>query len=436
MLLTVLALISQHNPAFFFLGFTAKGGDMMEVFFAKQETWNRLRFGPLAPYLDQFAARLRDQGYAKTTAQLKIRLVASLSRWLYRQRLRAEDLDEHKANTFLQSTGRVHLGYASSLKILLALLREKGVIPWRRHECKVSQIENLVQEFTRYMHNERGLSSTTITRLGPLVHSFLSYRFKSGPVILDKLNPPDIAKFILHQCRTFSPGHAKVTANALRTFFRFLLQRGKIDVDLTCSVPSIADWRLSRLPKYLESNQMEHLLRKCNRNTPAGKRDFAILLLLARLGLRAGEIVSMRLDDIDWEAGTLTIRGKGQREDLLPIPQDVGEAIVAYLRHVRPRCTSRRVFVRSRAPHRGFTCHRAISALVRRAMGRAGLCLPHMGAHVLRHSFATLMLRKGASLAEIGEILRHRLPDTTEIYAKVDLDALRPLAQPWPGGVS
>jgi len=166
-----------------------------------------------------------------------------------------------------------------------------------------------------------------------------------------------------------------------------------------------------------------------------GERNYAILLLLARLGLRAGEIVAMTLDNIDWEAGELTVRGKGGRQARLPLPRDVGEALANYLRHGRPQCSSRCVFIRARAPCRGFANSAAITTIVERAIGRAGLKPPSRGAHVLRHSLATAMLRKGASLAEIGEVLRHRHADTTAIYAKVDLDALRTIAQPWPGGV-
>ncbi len=196
----------------------------------------------------------------------------------------------------------------------------------------------------------------------------------------------------------------------------------------------MADWRLSELPKSLEPEKVEHLLQNCNQSTAIGKRDYAILLLLARLGLRAGEIVAMTLDDINWEAGVVTIRGKGSRRDQLPIPQDVGEALATYLRHGRPPCAARRVFIRARAPRRGFSGSTAIDDIVRRALKRAHLDPIRKGAHLLRHSLATKMLAQGARLAEIGEVLRHSTINTTQIYAKVNLAALRELAQPWPGG--
>lgn len=200
-------------------------------------------------------------------------------------------------------------------------------------------------------------------------------------------------------------------------------------------MPAVADWRLSDLPKSLEAQQVECLLSNCDQSNKNGQRDYAILLLLARLGLRAGEIVKMTLDDIDWEAGELIIEGKGPRKDRLPLPWDVGEALVTYLQHGRPVCSTRRVFIRTRAPHNGFSSSVAVCNIVERALLRAKLQPPCKGAHLLRHSLATDMLRKGASLIEISEILRHASINTTEIYTKVDIAALRSLAQSWPGGV-
>jgi site-specific recombinase XerD len=221
---------------------------------------------------------------------------------------------------------------------------------------------------------------------------------------------------------------------ALRSFLRFLYQRGDITSDLASALPSVANWRLSHLPKSLLPEQVERLLASCDRQTAIGRRDFAILLLLARLGLRAGEVVALTLEDLDWEAGAFTVHGKGNRREQLPLPEDAGDALVDYLRHGRPPCTSRRVFIRGRAPHQGFSSSVAVCDVVRRALVRAGLNPPFKGAHLLRHSLATSMLRGGASLGEIGDILRHCRPETTQIYAKVDLDALRALTPPWPGG--
>lgn len=203
-------------------------------------------------------------------------------------------------------------------------------------------------------------------------------------------------------------------------------------MDLASAVPTVASWRLSTVPRFMKPEEIQHLLDSCDLTTTKGQRDYTIMLLLARLGLRPGELVAMRLDDINWDTAELLVRGKGQRFDRLPIFKDVGKALATYLRRGRPRCLARHVFVRLNAPHREFVSSSVISAIVRQAIDRAGLNPVCKGAHVLRHSLATNMIQKGASLTEIGVVLRHRCPSTTELYSKVALGALRELAQPWP----
>ena len=220
---------------------------------------------------------------------------------------------------------------------------------------------------------------------------------------------------------------------AFRSFFRFLFQNGELQSDLAASVPAVADWRLSIVPKYLLPAEVHRVLGSCDRRTSTGRRDYAVLLLLARLGLRAGEVVSLQLDDIAWRTGEILVRGKGLLHDWMPLPVDVGEALTAYLRKDRPPCKTRRVFVCMKAPRSGFAGPSTVSTIVRRALERAQLHPALKGAHVMRHSLATSMLRSGASMGEIGEILRHRIPSTTEIYAKLDFEGLRSLAHPWPG---
>ena len=248
------------------------------------------------------------------------------------------------------------------------------------------------------------------------------------------LQAHDLTGFILAQAHRLSPKAAQLMVTALRSFLRFLYQRGQIAIDLAAVMPTVADWRLARVPKYLQPAQIELLLESCDQRTVVGQRDYSILLLLSRLGLRAGEVVHLRLEDFDWPRGLLAVDGKGGYWRQLPLPVDVGEAVASYLRWRRPPCTSRRVFVRMRAPCVGFASSVAIDCIVSRALARAGLNPPSRGAHLLRHSLATGMLRSGASLAEIGQLLGHRLTQSTEIYAKVDECALADLAQPWPGG--
>jgi site-specific recombinase XerD len=221
---------------------------------------------------------------------------------------------------------------------------------------------------------------------------------------------------------------------AFRSFFRFLFRRGELRADLAASVPTVANWRLSTVPKYLTPQEVERVLKACDRRTTVGRRDYAILLLLARLGLRAGEVVDLQLEDINWRAGEILVRGKGLLHDRMPLPADVGEALACYLRRDRPRCQTRRLFVCTKAPRRGFAHPSTLSTIVHRALARADLHPPLQGAHLLRHSLATSMLRSGATMGEIAEILRHRTLQTTEIYAKVDFQGLRSLAHPWPMG--
>lgn len=228
---------------------------------------------------------------------------------------------------------------------------------------------------------------------------------------------------------------AKLLTTALRSFLQYGRYRGDIRLDLAAVVPLVANWSMSSVPRAIAPDQVRRLLARINRRTAVGRRDYAILLLLARLGLRSGEVVFLELDDIDWKDGSFSVRGKGGRRFQLPLPADVGEAIVAYVRHGRPASNSRRVFLRAKAPFRGFLGPSAVGSIVRHALLRAGIDAPTTGAHQFRHGLATEMLRHGASLSEIGELLGHRSPETTKIYTKVDLDALRTLALPWPGGV-
>lgn len=270
----------------------------------------------------------------------------------------------------------------------------------------------------------------------PIVHAFLAERFATRAVALERLTLRDVNRFIVRQSRRRSPSSAKLVVTALRSFLRHLHQRGDIPADLAGALLPVVSWRLSGVPKSLAPEEVEAVVRSCDARTAAGRRDRAIVLLLARLGLRAGEVAAMTLDDLDWDAGVVNVSGKGPRREALPLPREVGEALVAWLRDGRPRCPTRHVFVRIHAPHVGFAGPVAVINVVQRALARAGIDPPFKGAHLLRHSLATAMLRHGASLEEIGQILRHASPDTTWIYAKVDLEALRTLAPAWPGGAS
>ncbi len=318
------------------------------------------------------------------------------------------------------------------MRRVLALLRESGLVAARPPETKNSR-QQFIEEYQSYLRQERGLAVASLLNYVPFAEELLSSRFGDSDLDFAELAAQDVTKFIQRRAHQLSPGRAKLLVTALRSFLRYLRYRGEISVDLAACVPSVAVWSLSTVPKFLPAGTVQRFLDQCERNTPDGKRNYAVLLLLARLGLRACEIVSMSLDDIDWDSGRLTIRCKGGRWTQLPLPSDVGEAIAIYLRSGRPCSGCRHVFLRHRAPIHGFTQSTTVSAIVRRALIRAGIDSVRKGAHLFRHTLATDLLREGPSLDEIGELLRHRSPNTTAVYAKVDLVALRTLALPWPG---
>jgi site-specific recombinase XerD len=295
-------------------------------------------------------------------------------------------------------------------------------------------VEAALGHFQQYLRQERSLSEATVINYTPVARSFLAERFPEGAIRGQQITAADITAFVQRQATLVTSKRAPLVVTALRSFLRYLFHRGIVAVDLATCVPTIATWSLSNVPRFLAGEQIQRILGSCDKETAIGKRDYALLLLLARLGLRAGEVVALTLDDFDWEAGLVTVRGKGKRVAQMPLPSEVGAAIADYLRTGRPQCSSRRVFIRGKAPLIGFANSVAICSLVDRAMERAGVESEYRGSHLFRHSLATGMLNHGASLDEIGDLLRHRRPDTTRIYAKVDLLSLRSIALPWPGG--
>jgi site-specific recombinase XerD len=289
--------------------------------------------------------------------------------------------------------------------------------------------------YERFLLKERHLSHWTVAWHRRFVSRFLSDKFGGGPPNPSKLRALDVTAFVQRHAHRQGPAQARNLVAAIRSFLRYLRYRGLVDRDLSRVVPKVALWSFSISPEHLAPDRVRQVLHHCDRSTAVGRRDYSILLLLARLGLRAGEVVRLNLEDIDWENARITVCGKGGKWAQLPLPADVTRAIARYLRHDRPRCASRRVFLRSKAPIAGFNHGGAISSIVKGALTKAGVDSARKGAHLLRHSLAMDMLRKGASFDEIGEVLRHKCSKSTAIYAKVDLQSLRTLALPWPGGV-
>lgn len=394
---------------------------------------------PLKPFATGFAAELARQGYTQNSARVQLHLMAHLSRWLASESLDVNGLCLTKVERFL--TARRAAGYTCHLtekgmRPMLTYLRQIGVVPAPPAAAPSGPVEEVLERYRHYLTVERGLGSQTARGYVDAVQPFLH-----GKVLpdglgldLDHLIAADVMAFVVARCPDQSRGAAKLTVTALRSLLGFLHVEGMIERTLAAAVPSVAGWRLAGLPKGLDLKQVRDLLRSCDRRTRQGRRDFAILTMLARLGLRAGEVKALLLEDIDWRAGTLVVRGKGNRTERLPLPADVGEAVAAYLRRGRPASAEgRAVFIRVKAPHCALSSG-GVSQVVAAAARRAGL--GQIYAHRLRHTVATQILHAGAPLSEVGQLLRHRRALTTAIYAKVNREPLRTIARQWPGGVA
>lgn len=403
-----------------------------------QVVLSRVPEGPLAPYLAPFATSLQQQGYTRPYVHRHVRLAASFSRWLKQRRVRLRRLKADHAAQYLQwrhRRRRPDRGDPAALDHILEFLRCERVLPAKKPApAPRTPAGAWVQAYAQYLREDRGLTEATVTNYAPFIDRLLTDRFGTGPVELARLEASDVVGFVQRQARRLQLKRAKLLTTALRSFLHYARYRGAIHVDLAAVVPCVPSWSRPAIPRGIAPEQVRRLLRHIDRGTAMGRRDYAILLLLARLGLRAGEVVRLELEDIDWADGSLLVHGKRGHRRPLPLPTEVGEALAAYLQEGRPRSGSRRVFLRAQAPVRGFLDHRAVGSIVQHALQRAGIKAPTSGAHQFRHGLATEMLRRGASLGQIGDLLGHRSPQTTSIYTKVDLDGLRSLALPWPGG--
>jgi site-specific recombinase XerD len=369
--------------------------------------------GPLEPFAARYEAWLSSRSYSPSAAADRLCQLSQLSRWLEQERLGAGELTDEHAGRFVaarRASGRVTWVSPRSVLLPLAFLREVGAVPPSTPVLALGPLQELLAEYQRYLLVERRLCEHTVfDEYGPVARVFLEGFETADGLCLQRLSAAEVSSFLVRECPRRGASRARNLVCALRSLLRYL------HVDRT-------------LPRGLEPAAVTTLLASCDRRTLIGRRDYAILLLLSRLGLRAGEVAAVGLDDVDWRAGLLLVRGKGSRQDVLPLPVDIGEAIVSYLRY-RPGCACRAVFLRVTAPREGLN-RSTVAWVVRAACDRAGL--PRVGSHRLRHTAATEMLRAGASLPEIGQVLRHREQRTTALYAKVDRAALRALARPWP----
>ncbi len=410
---------------------------MLSHFFERPARIREIRSSRCGGLVEDFAGYLFQNGYAEISARRHIRSAEHLIQWATRNTLSVNNLDGPALIRFGDHLQRCRCGpYSRTDRVdilagaRLFLSRSKGEdTPAIKMAAPTESTPALLDSFCHWMRQHRGTSELTLYNYGLPIRELIQH-FGGDP---GKLDAHRLRSFVLSQSRSTGWAAAKRCTTALRMFLRFLIAEGRCRACLLGAIPVLAHWRLSSLPRYLPPEAVERVIDSCNLSSSVGKRDRAILLLLARLGLRAGDIVQMRLCDIDWKGGWVHVSGKSRRQTRLPLTQEVGDAIVSYIQKARPRSRVDILFLRSRAPFRGLRNHAAVSVIVANAIRRTGIKRPGRGAaHLLRHSVASSMLRQGASLQEISALLRHRSIETTQIYAKIDVTALQQIAQPWP----
>ncbi len=397
-------------------------------------SWSRGGVGPLAPFADGYGLLLAQSGFSANSVVIHLTVMGQLSRWMWGNGLELEDLCVVRIEEFFEfrrAGGQKRVPKARMFSALLDYLTAEGVVPPTLPPVPATPLEALLVRYGRHLTEVRGLAAATVSLRQRVADRFLSGRSVMGDEVgVAGLCGGDVTAFLLRECSVLSVGAAKNRVTELRSLLRYLFLEGLVATDLAVSVPPVAGWRDTSLPATLTPAEVAALVSSCERSTPIGSRDFAILTLLARLGLRSCEVARLELGDIDWRSGDLRVRGKGRGgEQRLPLPAEVGEAIAGYLADGRPRVESRKVFLTTLAPLRGITPV-VVNGVVRRACQRAGYAV--VGPHRLRHALAAELLRQGATLPDISQVLRHRDLATTAVYAKVDLEALRAVAQPWP----
>lgn len=390
--------------------------------------------GSLVPYELLVRTELASLGYAAASVTDAVRMMRRLSAWMERRELAPAELTPPRVEEFLafrRAVCRSEPVVRRSLGAVIRVLRGSGIVP-APAPVGGGAVEELLSDYGAYLRGERGLATESVRCYCTQARKFLAALPDPLEESLVGLDAARVTAFMVrHAADADSVWSAKALVTAVRSLLRYLHVDGRIPASLTGAVPSVAGWRLDSLPRGLPPQEISALLAAPDPRTPAGRRDRAVLMVLARLGLRGAEVAALRLSDIDWHAGEIAVRGKGSRIERLPLPAEVGEALAGYLTGARPLCSATAVFVTARAPYQALT-GTCIRAIMGRACERAGL--PRRGAHRLRHSLATAILRAGAPLPEVGQVLRHRSQLSTAVYAKVDHEALRTLAQPWPEG--
>jgi site-specific recombinase XerD len=395
----------------------------------------RRKPGRLGAYVEGYRQRLLSLGHTPGTVREQLKILGHLGRWMSSQDVEPAQLDAVQVEAFLadlRAEGHARVPTLRSFTTLLAFLADEGVVAGGNTPAN-SPLGDLLSDYREWMVVDRGLAAPTVLRYENTARRFLTGRgIDDGSGSVAQLTPADVVAFLLQESARVSVGAVKGRVAELRSLSRFLYARGHTPVALAAAIPPVAGWHDTGIPVGLTATDVQRLLDSCDQATPVGVRDYAILTLVARLGLRSAEVARLEVGDIAWRSAEVVVRGKARRREHLPLPSDVGEALVSYLTRARPVTAVREVFLTTKAPLRPIRPD-LVSDTTRRACDRAGL--PRVGAHRLRHALATELLRRGATLMEVSQVLRHRDLATTAIYAKVDLATLRTVARPWPGAL-
>ncbi|HLB16649.1 MAG TPA: site-specific integrase [Burkholderiales bacterium] len=417
---------------------------MLESLVTRPHDRARLRAGPMHAHLAPFARALLAEDYRPRTVRRYLFAADAFGRWLQRRGVAVQAADDATVARYVESRGRFRCGArprgrlpdaASGARKLLDVLRQHGVVAPRPCLVAPSDTDRWFAVYDRHLDRVAGLCEATRRMYARYARALAALRFGSAPPDWSMLTADDVAAFVRQRAQTLKPSACRLPGTATRALLRFLESSGAVREGLRGAVPAIRQWKHASLPRYLSADEVARVLAASDAATPQGRRDCAIVALLARLGLRAGEVAGLRLDDLDWTQGRVCIRGaKSGRDRSLPLAQDIGDRLVAYLRHGRPATRCRHVFLRALPPYGPLRGASSVSAIVERAARRAGIDAPRRGAHTLRHSAATWMVRRGASFKQVADVLGHARLETTGLYAKLDIDTLARVALPWPGG--
>ena len=411
---------------------------MIEKLFKQRSTIARLQSGPLAEHLPFIAEALHQEQYPPETIRRYLRVADGLGRWLSKHGVSLAETDEsilarYRAGTGRRRKGQLRAAGRGLAKVLELLLRQHVLgEPVRVPD---SEADPLVAAFDSHLQHVAGLMPGTRSQYLRCAKLFISAVAGTASFDIAKVTPQAITDFVRAQAAKLKPSACAAPATGMRVFLRFLAMCRGLPPGVIGAVPTIRQWKLASLPKHLSVDEVDRTLATCDEQSPVGKRDRAILLLLLRLALRAGEVARLRLSDIDWREGEVRLySAKSARERKLPLPSDVGQALAEYLRDSRPTSSQPYVFLRTRAPFSPLTGCSTVSCIAKRHLTLAGISIRGLSAHAFRHTAATRMVRLGASFKQVADVLGHRLLETTNIYAKLDEDTLHRVALPWPGG--